>query len=136
MDHKTTDLTLGRLRKMTRDMDRMFPPEGRTSPDDSVPAPFVGVVHHRLRLDVQGLPGFIRVVEYGNRDPLLCEFGIVEDVAFVLYPAKFFVSARSVGAYPLTIVSQEDYRDLVTNGPMVQDEFTPAGWNDRPQSPP
>lgn len=131
-----TAISLGRLRKITRALD-----DAKAMPvtsinkgganEGTVPteAGYIALGHSNMKADVRNLPGFISVAEKGNGKKLPYEFGVVEDVTFVLTPQlfpKYGTGATQDGTklnngsnndvYPLVVFGQEAFGSVVLAG--------------------
>lgn len=131
-----TPISLGRLRKMTRVLDnakaRHFTAinKGGTN-EGTVPteAGYIAFGHTNMKSDIRNIPGFTHVATKGNGKALPYEFGVVEDVCFVLTPQMFPLigaGAATDGSkindgtnndvYPLVLVGMESFGNTVLAG--------------------
>lgn len=89
-------ITKGRLQKMTRALDEAKATwltkvnngglnEG-TSPTE---AGYLAFGHSHLKADIRNLPGFLPAAEKGSGKALPYEFGVVDDVTFILTPQMY-----------------------------------------------
>jgi len=107
-------LTLRGLRHRTRDLEINVIHGGNQELWGSVPQVFMGVTHTDLQFYVERLPGFVHVTERVEHIPMPYEFGVVEDVIFVLTP-NWLPVAGGDNIYPLVIIEQAEYQNHVAN---------------------
>lgn len=97
-----------------------------------VEAAFLVFCHTDMLHDIRELPGFTKVVEYGNRKPVHeCEVGAVDEFRFLVSPelASIADSGASVGStglkstsgtsidvYPLIVVAKDAWADVALRG--------------------
>jgi len=131
-----TAITLGRVRKMTRSLDdakaRWYTKiNGGGTNEGTVPteAGYIALGHTNMKSDIRNLAGFVPCAQKGNGSRLPYEFGVVEDVTFVLTPQLYPVvgggaatdgskigNGTSNDVYPLVIVGMDSFATCVLAG--------------------
>jgi N4-gp56 family major capsid protein len=131
-----TAITLGRIRKMTRSLDdakamhftRINRGGAREGTVPTEPG-YVALGHTNMKADVRNLPGFVHCSEKGNGSKQPWEFGVVEDVTFVLTPQLFPIAGAGAASdgtkinngsandvYPLVVMGEEAFGTIVLAG--------------------
>lgn len=101
--------------------------EFNTSPIDEA---FIGIVHPDTTFDLQDIPGFIRVEEYGQKKALPNEVGALGEVRFIeTTQAKVFSSAGSgsIDIYGTIILGMDAYGRTRISGEAVHNIIKPLG---------
>lgn len=147
-----TPVSLAKIRAAVRSLQaqkampitRMLAP----SPDygtRAVEAAFVAVCHTDLEADIRSLPGFVKVAEYGSRQPIHeRELGTVENVRFITSPdlpswadaggtynasgTMVTTSGSNADVYPILIFGKEAFATVPLKGQgAVEPTIIPVG---------
>ncbi len=144
-----TPITLNKQRAVTRALKQQKAMKITnilsSSPDydtHAVEAAFVAVAHTDLEADLRGLPGFIPVAEYGQRNPLVPEeIGTVEDVRYIPSPdldpfedaggakgSMVSTTGTSADVYPIIYMGKEAYGRVALRGQgAIEPSIIPVG---------